>query len=64
MSWLRNHYSNSQEKKISLSYYCPDTNSYKTGDFYVPDIEMTMDLVDTTNNKILYLSTNLEFIEY
>lgn len=64
MSWLRSHYSNSQEKKISLTYYSPDTNSYKNGNFYVPDIEMTMDLVDTTNNKVLYLSTTLEFIEY
>lgn len=64
MSWLRSHYSNSQEKKISLTYYCPDINGYKTGNFYVPDIEMTMDLVDTVHNKIFYLSTTLEFIEY
>ena len=64
MSWLRSHYSDSQEKKIALSYYCPDINDYKTGNFYVPDIEMTMDLVDTVNNKIFYMSTTIEFIEY
>lgn len=64
MSWLRSHYSNLQEKKIPLTYYSPDTNSYKSGDFYVPDIEMTMDLVDTVHNKILYLSSTIEFIEY
>lgn len=64
MSWIRSHYSNSQEKKIPFSYYCPDTNSYSSGDFYVPDIEMTMDRVDTTHNKIFYLSATIEFIEY
>ena len=64
MSWLRSHYSNSSEKKIPLTYYSPDTNSYKTGNFYVPDVEMNMDLVDTVNHKIFYLSTTLEFIEY
>lgn len=64
MSWLRSHYSNSSEKKIPLTYYCPDTDSYNTGDFYVPDIEMEINYVDTTNNKILYNPTTIEFIEY
>lgn len=64
MSFIRNHYTNTQEKKLSITYYSPDINDYKTGNFYVPDVEMNMDLVDTTNNKIMYLSTTLEFIEY
>ena len=64
MAWLRNHYSIASEKKISLTYYCPDTNSYSTGNFYVPVIEITMNYVDTTNKKILYESTTIEFIEY
>ena len=64
MAWLRNHYSIASEKKISLTYYCPDTNSYSTGNFYVPDIEITMNYVDTVNNNILYESSTLEFIEY
>lgn len=64
MSFVRSHYTNSSEKKLSITYYSPDTDSYKTGDFYVPDVEITMDLVDTSRKKILYLSTTLEFIEY
>lgn len=64
MSFIRSHYTNDLEKKLSITYFSPDTNSYKTGNFYVPDIEYTIDLVDTTKNKILYLSTTLEFIEY
>jgi len=64
MSFIRNHYTNTQEKKLSITYYSPDINSYKTGNFYVPDVEINMDLVDTVKNKIMYLSTTLEFIEY
>lgn len=64
MAWLRSHYSVDSEKKIPLTYYCPDTNSYSTGNFYVPDIEITMNYVDTTHNKILYESATIEFIEY
>lgn len=64
MSFIRNHYTNTQEKKLSITYYSPDINDYKTGNFYVPDVEINMDLVDTVKNKIMYLSTTLEFIEY
>lgn len=64
MSFLRNHYSDSHEKKISLTYYCPDIDDYRTGDFYVPDIDYNMDLVDESRNRVLYRSANIEFIEY
>lgn len=64
MSFIRARYSNSHEKKIHLTYFSPDINDYKSGDFYVPDVEYVMDLVDTSRRRILYLSTTLEFIEY
>ena len=64
MSFIRGSYSNSLEKKVSVTYFSPDTNSYHSGEFYVPDIEFTIDMVDTKKNKILYLSTTIEFIEY
>lgn len=64
MNFIRGHYTNTQEKKLQITYYSPDINSYKTGNFYVPDVEYVMDLVDTVKNRILYLSTTLEFIEY
>lgn len=64
MSFIRGKYTNSQEKKLSITYYCPDIDSYKTGNFYVPDIEFNMDLVDTAKKRVLYYSTTLEFIEY
>ena len=64
MSLLRENYVNEKEKKLYIEYYCPDTNSYKTGEFYIPDIEFPIHLVDLENNKILYKSFTLEFIEY
>ena len=64
MSWIRSRYINEKEKKIYMEYYCPDTNSYKYGNFYVPDIEFPIHMIDVPNKKILYKSFTLEFIEY
>lgn len=64
MAFIRNHYTNSLEKKLRITYYSPDTGGYHEGDFYLPDFELNIDLVDTTRNKMLYLSTTFEFIEY
>lgn len=52
------------ERKVKLTYYCPDINSYKTGYFYIPDITFPINLVDVENKTILYNSFTLEFIEY
>lgn len=62
MSLIRSKYSIEKEKKIHLTYYCPDTDSYKSGDFYVPDIEFPIIYIDGTT--IQYDSVTLEFIEY
>ena len=64
MSFIRTRYTNSLEKNLHITYFSPDINDYKTGYFYVPDVEYNLDLVDTTRRKIFYLSTTLEFIEY
>ena len=62
MSLLRNSYSDSLEKKVSVTYYCPDLDSYKTGNFYVPDVEYSIYMVKGT--KILYNPVTVELIEY
>ena len=64
MSLIRGSYSNTLEKKVNVTYFSPDTNSYHSGTFYIPDIEFTIDMVDTKENRILYLSTTIELIEY
>jgi len=64
MSFIRSKYTNSLEKKLNITYFSPDTGGYKSGEFYMPDVEINIDMVDTSKKKILYLSTTLEFIEY
>lgn len=64
MAFIRNHYTIALEKKVALRYYSMDTNGYKTGVFYVPDIEFTLNMVLPDEQRILYNSTTLEFIEY
>lgn len=62
MQLIRSHYTNETEKKLNIRYYCPDINGYKTGDFYMPDIEYPIMRVD--GNKIFYNNITFEFIEY
>ena len=64
MSFIRDKYENDKERKVELEFYCPDTNSYKTGDFYIPDIEYPIIKVELEQNRILYNGFTLEFIEY
>ena len=64
MQFIRSHYTVEKERKLLLEYYCPDINDYKTGEFYMPDIEFVMNMVDIEKNRILYNGFQLEFIEY
>ena len=61
---LSSAYTDSKQRKLSLRYYVPSSDSYKTGDFYVPDIDYDIIRVDTNANKIWYKSTRYAFIEY
>lgn len=62
MNLMRSNYTSEKEKKMHMRYYCPDTDSYKEGDFYVPDVEFPIIFIDGLN--IQYDSITWEFIEY
>lgn len=64
MTLIRNNYTSESEKKITLRYYCPDLDSYKTGNFYIPDVEYPIASVNTVKNIIEYNPITFEFIEY
>lgn len=64
MKFIREHFIVEKERKLLLTYYCPDINDYKEGEFYMPDIEFVMNMVDIEQNRILYNGFQLEFIEY
>lgn len=51
------------EKKVSVTYFVPETNSYKTEDMYVPDITFQIYHVTDTGD-LLYNSVRIAFIGY
>jgi hypothetical protein len=64
MSNLRNRWSNTSQRKCEVTYFDPETNSHKTGTFYMPDIDFTIMKVDLVHNRILYAPLRICFIEY
>lgn len=64
MSTIRSYWTSVNERKLVLQYYDSETDSYKTGNFYMPDINFDIRNVDTTKNIINYQQIRLAFIEY
>ena len=61
---LAANWSNSLERKITINYYDEETDTYKNGDFYMPDVKYTIDHIDLTTNLVYYKPTRYAFIEY
>jgi len=64
MTMIRSRWSSSTERRITLYYYDPETNGYKTGVFYMPDVDFTISNIDTRTGRIMYTETRFAFIEY
>lgn len=63
MSILNGGFSNKLERKSTVTYYSPDTDSYDSGEFYCPDFNFTICRIDH-QNKLHYNEFELKFIEY
>lgn len=59
---ITDQFTDTQQRKINLKYYDNDTDDYKTGTFYMPDIQYPIMRID--GNTIHYDSIRLAFIEY
>ena len=59
---LSSRYVIAKEKKVRLSVYVPEINDYVEEDFYIPDIELTINHI--LNNVIHYNTIKFEFIGY
>ena len=59
---ISDHFTNTLRRDITLYYYDNETDSYKSGDFYMPDIQYPIIRID--GNTIYYDSIRLAFIEY
>ena len=64
MTLFRNAWTNTTERKLTLEYYDTETNTYKTGNFYMPDIKYPIDHIDNDHYIIFYKETRVAFIEY
>lgn len=68
LNWLVNllmsHVRNWLERDVYIEYYDMESDSYKTGHFYIPDIQFQIRNVDVANNLINYNETRIAFIEY
>lgn len=64
MTMFRNAWTSTLERKLDLEYYDNETDSYKTGTFYMPDIKFEIDHIETALNMIVYKEIRIAFIEY
>lgn len=57
-------FSDSLQRKLELRYYDPESDSYKTGDFYMPDADYDIARIDV-DAKVVYMNPiRYAFIEY
>ena len=61
-SLLQNNMSDTHRRDITIYYYDPETDTYKTANCYMPDVKYTIYHVE--GNKIWYKSIRYAFIEY
>lgn len=64
LSLIRSHFISPLAKDVELEYYLPETDSYYTGHFYMPDIEFNIRNIDQVNRVINYGATRIAFVEY
>lgn len=55
---------NATERKVSVTYWNSEDMDYKTGIFYMPDIEYTISHVDQNRLNIVYEPFEIQLIEY
>lgn len=61
---LNNAYSVAAERKLSVEYYDPESDSYKVHNCYMPDVKYEIRNVDSVNNVINYEELRYAFIGY
>ena len=57
-------FNNANEKKVKLKYFDTLSATYKTGYFYVPDVQTQIRNIDEPNGIINYDEIRIAFIEY
>lgn len=55
---------NKTERKVSVTYWNSEDMDYKSGTFYMPDIEYTISHIDQNRLNIVYEPFEIQLIEY
>lgn len=55
---------NEVERKVSATYWNSEDMTYKSGVFYIPDIEYTISRVDEKKLNMVYEPFEIQLIEY
>lgn len=61
---IRSAYTNVNERKLTIQYYDPESDSYETHECYMPDVHYKIRNVDATNKVINYQELRYAFIGY
>lgn len=61
-TFFTSHETDSLQRKINLTYWNDEENTYKTGAFYRPN--MNFPIKKITSNDIVYGELKFEFVEY
>lgn len=61
-NWLETNFDDSEQRKISLRYWDDEELVYKTGTFYIPNIDYS--IIKITDDNIKYKEIQFTFIEY
>lgn len=62
MTWLRTSFRSGYEKKMMVSFYNPETDTYISQEMYVPDI--TFKVLQNSPQGLIYQPTRVAFIGY
>ena len=61
---IKDGYISTKARDVQRQYYDQYTDAYKTGHFYVPDIQFTINHINEDTGEILYNPVRIAFIEY
>lgn len=61
---LDDHFIDRLERKIEINYYDQETDSYRDAICYMPDVDYTINRIDTETNTVYYDPIRYAFIEY
>ena len=66
MAAIRQNFTSALERKVTVTFFVPENNDYVTAEFYMPDIEFSINHIDanTIVPVIYYDETPIKFIGY